>query len=72
MILVNNLSFYDWGVTGGRPTTVAELDRESSVDANVDAMGWWGRKDAPPSTLAEHYRMGLQWPSSSYPPCEHG
>jgi hypothetical protein len=57
---------------GGRPTTAAELDGESSVDVDVYAAGWWGEKDAPPGTLAEHYRMGLPWPSSSYPPCEHG
>jgi hypothetical protein len=43
---------------GGKPTT-AELDGESSVDADVDEAGWWGGKDAPPSTLVEHYRMGM-------------
>jgi hypothetical protein len=31
----------------------------SNVDANVNAVGLRGEKDAPPSTLAEHYRMGL-------------
>jgi hypothetical protein len=57
---------------GGRPTAAAELDGESSVDADVNMAGWWGVKDAPPGTLMEHYQMWLPWPSSSYPPCEHG
>jgi hypothetical protein len=42
----------------GKPIA-AELDGESIIDADVDEVGWWGGKDAPPDTLAEHYRMGL-------------
>jgi hypothetical protein len=42
----------------GKPIAT-ELDGESIIDADVDEVGWWGGKDAPPDTLAEHYRMGL-------------
>jgi hypothetical protein len=44
---------------GRKPTTAAELDGESCVDAVVDEAGWWGEKDAAPGTLVEHYQMGL-------------
>jgi hypothetical protein len=46
------------GVDVGGPSA-SELDGESSVDADVDEVGWCGGKDAPPGTLVEHYRMGL-------------
>jgi hypothetical protein len=54
----------------GEPTAAAA--DAGAGDAATDDVGRWSHWGTPSGTSAEHYRMKLPQPSSSYFPCECG